>query len=229
MNIEKGKRYYFNNREVIVLRLETPEMAFCISQQDITHEVTGSCFCTQCNVGGDYKGSHVCDETDEVIEALMEDISDKAVMWIPAVYLKEHPFEYRENEDLKADIKAHKSVIADLANEIGRTKNVLSNNNTLIELRKKEIESLEESKQKLTSENEDIEKYLNDSKNTKDRIVNVSGADINITSSELLKLYEAQIKLQMLEVGGVDNWEWYSEAIGDKDIKAEAINMLIVS
>lgn len=36
---------------------------------------------------------------------------------------------------------------------------------------------------------------------------------INISAKELLALYNAQAKLQALESGGVDNWEWYSESI----------------
>jgi hypothetical protein len=36
-----------------------------------------------------------------------------------------------------------------------------------------------------------------------------------ITRSEWIKLKRAQAMLRALEAGGVDNWDWYSEAYRD--------------
>ena len=36
-----------------------------------------------------------------------------------------------------------------------------------------------------------------------------------LSRGELLELLEAQYRLAALERGGVDNWNWYSEALGD--------------
>ena len=36
-----------------------------------------------------------------------------------------------------------------------------------------------------------------------------------LSRGELLELLEAQYRLAALERGGVDNWSWYGEALGD--------------
>jgi len=38
---------------------------------------------------------------------------------------------------------------------------------------------------------------------------------MKITQQKLIELERAQRKLLALEAGGVDNWEWYSEALKD--------------
>lgn len=38
---------------------------------------------------------------------------------------------------------------------------------------------------------------------------------VNISEAELKKLERAQAKLDALESGGVDNWEWYDESLKD--------------
>ena len=43
--------------------------------------------------------------------------------------------------------------------------------------------------------------------------------NIQITQKELKDLQRAKAKLDALEAGGVDNWEWYSES--HKDFRKE--------
>lgn len=40
-------------------------------------------------------------------------------------------------------------------------------------------------------------------------------SDVKISKREYDNLLKAQRKLQALENGGVDNWEWYSEALSE--------------
>ena len=40
-------------------------------------------------------------------------------------------------------------------------------------------------------------------------------SEIKITKARLLELERAAAKLNALEAGGVDNWEWYDEALKD--------------
>jgi len=51
----------------------------------------------------------------------------------------------------------------------------------------------------------------------------LSNKDLNIFSSTLLELIKSDIILKKLYAGGVDNWAWYSESIGDDDIDLLAI------
>ena len=47
---------------------------------------------------------------------------------------------------------------------------------------------------------------------------------ITITKKEYLQLLLAGCKLKFLEIGGVDNWEWYGESLNDEyDKEREAI------
>lgn len=49
--------------------------------------------------------------------------------------------------------------------------------------------------------------------------------NIQITQKELKDLQRAKAKLDALEAGGVDNWEWYSESLKDfrKETELEAL------
>ena len=50
-----------------------------------------------------------------------------------------------------------------------------------------------------------------------------------VSESELRKLYEAKECYNALQRGGVDNWEWYSDAISQylEDNKAEDFDQLV--
>ena len=58
---------------------------------------------------------------------------------------------------------------------------------------------------------------------------------IKISKEEYLRLRMAELQLDRLEVGGVDNWEWYGESLNpdgeddldtvEKELKAE-INVM---
>ena len=37
--------------------------------------------------------------------------------------------------------------------------------------------------------------------------------DVKITKDEYLELLKAKEELMLLEIGGVDNWEWYGESL----------------
>ena len=46
--------------------------------------------------------------------------------------------------------------------------------------------------------------------------------NVTITAKEYLELRKDAAKLQLLEEGGVDNWEWYGESLheGERNITA---------
>jgi hypothetical protein len=48
---------------------------------------------------------------------------------------------------------------------------------------------------------------------------------IHLSQEEYIELLRAQEKLKCLEVGGVDNWEWYGEAMEDYVDPAERIKI----
>lgn len=224
--ITLGQVYYFNNREVIPLRMETQNLAFCVIICDINHDVTGQCFCTQCMVGGDYKGAHTCGDADEVIEAVMEEISDKEVSWIPVQYLKEKPIEFKENEQLKGQIASNSEKLKNIEQSIvGRKNSLASIEQKLIE-KSTERDELNECISKLNSTILNLDIELKKKQLNQQKIININNTNISISLDELNSLYKSQITLQLLEAGGVDNWEWYSESIGDNDINKMALDRL---
>ena len=43
---------------------------------------------------------------------------------------------------------------------------------------------------------------------------------MNISKDEYLKLKICELKLNLLERGGVDNWEWYNESLNPENEKS---------
>jgi len=224
-NIKIGKTYYFNNREVVVLRMETPTIAFCVATFDITHGVTGSGFCTACNIGG--MSSHDCDEYDYAIEAIMEEISDEQVLWIPVVYLKEKPVEFKANDELLKDIEDKKIALESLIKHV-KTLNEegLDAQDYSREL-EDQINDLEAKRDKLGVEVLELDSRKAERELELNTVIKIQGSDITITAKELLKLYKSDIELDLLNAGKVSSWQWYDASIGDVDIDNEALNMLI--
>ena len=50
--------------------------------------------------------------------------------------------------------------------------------------------------------------------------------EIRVSTTRLAQLEKAEKKLQALEAGGVDNWEWYSESLKDFFVEEEREELL---
>lgn len=218
MEIELNKIYYFNNRPVLVLREESVDFVFVAAGLKLDHNITGSNFCTPCNSAGYY---HTCEDAQNVIDHVMDDIEDKEVFWIAKRYLKEHPFEYKENiqlkeanSKLKEEREGLKQVLIDLSVE---------KKNIGLEIAELDLQRACLSK---TIENNIlvIEEQQEEIKNLKQSIagkVNIKNTSITISADKMLELLKSNITLRYLEQGGVDNWEWYGENFPE-DMEEEA-------
>lgn len=153
--VEIGKKYYFNNREVVVLRMENEQFAFISANLKISHEITGSNFCESCNVGG--MGKHKCFDAQEVIDCFMEDIGEHDLFWVDIRYLKEEPFEYRPYINVQKEIKEMAEHKSGLELEI---KNIQNN---LEELKKDKMELENKITNDLNNIKEKLEKEIQDS------------------------------------------------------------------
>lgn len=51
---------------------------------------------------------------------------------------------------------------------------------------------------------------------------------VTMTKRRYLTLLSAEIKLQMLEAGGVDNWEWYGESLNPEDEESYSVAIEIL-
>lgn len=226
-DIQLNHTYYFNNRPVKVLRLEGDNFAFVEAVLDITHDVTGSCFCEPCNISS--YSSHKCHDAQEIIDYVLEDISDVEVFWVNIAYLRETYFEHQDNLKLKSENDKFQKQVKDAKEEITRLKknestllksvaDLQKSFNTQIAAKEKLRQDIQQLKEKKDKVNEDIR--LN-------RSVTIKGTPIVIKADDYLDLLQDSIKLNALEAGGVDNWEWYGEALEDIDVKKEAFEQFV--
>lgn len=227
MEIDFSKTYYFNNRPVKILREETDNFVFVEAILNIDHDLTGSNFCFECNIGP-AKQLHTCDDAQEIIDEVMANIEDKEVFWVAKIYLREKPFEFEANQKLQAQNLALSKQVEDHKKELDR----LKNNESFI---LKSISQLLKSYGQYQGQKLDVFNSLQILKDKRDelrqnikegRIATVAGTPITITSDRLLELLRAEITLNYLEAGGVDNWEWYGESMKG-DPKKEAFNEFI--
>lgn len=213
-NVEIGKYYYFNNRAVLILKQETEEMYLVCGNHNIDHDVTGSQWCWGCNVGDrDNKLQCTCADVNEVIEEIMDQISDKNVFWVSKKYIQEQPFEFEKHEKILNAIKENEAENKKLQDEIKDAKYLLGKMSSDIGGKKGELQlvldEIERSKAELYELKADKERGFKQLSEIKD----CANGQINITAKQLLSFIQDSIKLNALECGGVDNWTWYGESI----------------
>jgi hypothetical protein len=213
LKVEVGKNYFYNNGLVKILKIETDNFVLVEGNGNLHTEIDGSSFCAACNIGGTNGAplTHSCDSAQEIIDIVIEDMSDLNIFWVNIKHLQEKPFEYQKWEKITQENNILLSEIKKLKEE----KETLKGN---IQSLKEETEVLENSIQKLK---ENYEKIINDlNAAEKRKIVLENIPEIKITNSNLiiktdvlLSLIKDSLILGALEAGGVDNWEWHSESI----------------
>lgn len=218
MNVEINKTYYFNNRPVTVLREENEDFVFVAARFNIDHDVTGSCFCTPCMIGG--YSTHRCEEAGEVIEAVMENIEDQDCFWVAKRYLQEHPFEYKECTQLQEQIvklkETKKQVETSILTDEMYIQSLVNDKQEFEDELKRladEITEYKELQQTLLEENHGLKENIQ-------TITTVKNTNIVISADRMLELLKSETILNYLTAYGVDNWEGYGENFPD-DIDSE--------
>jgi hypothetical protein len=117
--IKEGGVYFYNNRPIKVLGIELNGSIRVSGDFQLMNDLEGRNWCTHCMVGGHdtgYLGECTADDTQDVIDAVLDDIGGTEVFWVhSADYLKENPFEWKENEELKQEIFKKKKEIEQLS------------------------------------------------------------------------------------------------------------------
>jgi len=218
---------FYNNRPVLVLRkdelVDFWQIHADIEISDIDLDYIAESYrgCDTCMVG--YKGTCNCqDEVDsasDLLERIMENhkINDEALFWVKGKDLKDKPFEWMENKKLKDEISQKKKILDGLID-------IVAENKTLIKTQEKQLKDNESEiiKSDRIVENRKAlsESSIKEYEGLKDKIEqakldlkNVSIDNENeISRAEYIRLLKRDELLTALEVGGVDNWEWYGEA-----------------
>ncbi|SUB81996.1 Uncharacterised protein [Pragia fontium] len=231
--IEIGKIYYYNNREVIPIEKQgDTEFYKCVVKFNIAVGFDASNFCTACLIG-DMDGAHpkhTCYEYDDVIEEIKGNAQDEDILFIPERMLNKHPFEYLPNEKLKEQLQKNKAEVERLSQQ---SKEKVSGINSMQE----QIHSLDLIREQaerdaelvktrvLTLTKEEVEISARIAAINSNVIIDSSNK--SISAKELLRLFEVDERMESLKTGGVDNWEWYGESLGNTDYESCALERLI--
>lgn len=208
-----GKVYYYNNRRVVPIALEYGEIFRCGILLNMNNEVTGSQWCSPCNIGG--RETHTCELADEVIESVLENLSEEDITFIPSVYMKEQPMEFLPYVKVAAEIKKMQGDLGVAQMELISTKRQATDiatasakvqAETIAAQRKYDemVESLEEKQAVLAKKIEEI-----------DNVIVSLPSNKSLTVKEFNEIYRNHLRMSDLDSKGVDNWVWYEESVRD--------------
>ncbi|AWM79686.1 hypothetical protein DKL61_04595 [Gammaproteobacteria bacterium ESL0073] len=159
--------------------------------------------------------AHTCDDANEIIHSLLDEVTDEEIMFIHAKYIMDKPFEYKENEKLAAEIKERKKEVNALNNQ---RKRLVSRNANAVKqisrINRKYLNALD----KKDKADREIVRLYDEIRGIKERVISfvevpIIATDRKISASRLLELLSKEEKLKRLEIGGVDNWDFYDVSI----------------
>lgn len=225
-----GEWYYYQNRPFQpILRIGDSdyyqgELHFNLDAEKF--DLQGQYWCMACMCGNsDYKGRHTCNDAQEIIDEVVDRVLDKELITVNVEHIKPYPIEYEKNEAL----------ITCIQNNIQEKKRLEDQIITIYQkFREAEVESrklelyLKNNIASLKKEYNVLEEEVSELRKNRDYLsgqIKV-GKDKKISLGDMLEFVEAYFRLSALEAGGVDNWQWYSESIGDRDFKEEAMDYL---
>lgn len=221
--MEKEIKYY-NNRPVTVIEKTTENMyLICANTAGNATELTGENFCSPCNIGG--KETHTCEEAESVIEDILECATqENEVFWVDKRMLKDSYFEKKQNDELLTSINNFKKEKVRLEGDVKKLEQEETDINLSIGKFNKEAEEIKAKIEYLNKIHEEAEVEV---KTLKGKLSDVKvacdlGVSISIGVESFKQLLEDQAELNALNIGGVDNWNWYEESCGNRDFREEA-------
>jgi len=218
MGIKLNQTYYYNNNPVVIIRKETDEFVLVQAKKSIPVHISGSQYCTACQIGGGPNMpplTHDCDEKQDIIDEIAEELEkeDSDIFWVNVNHLKDKPIEFvawegiqKENAEIKADTKK----------EQDKKKKYTKKIEELQAKEKSIIDSIEEKEKQLSK----IIEKLSDAEKRKIVLedipeIKINNSNLVIPMSSLLYYMKNSIKLEYLEIGGVDAWTYYGESLPD--------------
>jgi hypothetical protein len=190
-------------------------------------DVHGSDFCTECQIGNSGTPTrHTCEQYQDVIDAL-EDVENNIFAIVENRFLQTEPFEFKAIKSLTNQIShlqeeenLFKARLVALKLEFAEINALNQASIESIDVNTKALSTLKEKCQ-------EVENQLKISENINVEIKDIDSLSISLSS--LKHLIRQDIILTELEVGGVDNWEWYSESCKkeDEEIDAEVLEYIL--
>jgi chaperonin cofactor prefoldin len=235
---------YYNNNPCKVLREVGEgfsEIVVFPHVQDL--DMNGGDWCIACQVGGidGAYPSHTCDPYQEVIDVINDQREDEGV-----VVIADNRLLHNEMVEWKAwkTIKDRCEKVTESYNDVRRKNCDMLITSCKLESKIKTLEEditlLEQTKEVLLGkvntaydEYDSLKGKINQA--MKDPLVVLdNNFKVELDIHTLRSLIEDSIKLEQLESGGVDNWEWYSESIDfdnlddtvDKELSSYKVSIL---
>lgn len=236
---------YYNNNPCRVLREVGEgfsEVVVFPHVQDL--DMDGGDWCIACQVGGmdGAYPSHTCEPYQEVIDVVNSLREEEGVVIIADNRLIQEEMVEWKTWHL---VKKRCVEMAELHNETRRQRSdALIETHRLKESVKtlqEEVTLLEDTKENLlTKVNDTFDKYdivkskLPFAQDKQTSVTLDSNFKVDLSLDTLRSLIESSIKLEQLENGGVDNWEWYGESVDwdnldnlvDEELKSYKVEIL---
>lgn len=229
--MEKQIKYY-NNRPVLVIKKDENTDFYQIlvkveiQGKNLDNIAEGFRGCDACMVG--HKSTCYCDEevakAYDVLEVIFTEnnIDEENLFWVRGKELKDKPFEWAENEQLKNKIIGNKNIFNGLIDIVAENKSLIKQQEKQLSDNKEELRKMDaivENRKALTEMvMADYDKLKEDIKalESKKNLITVDSENkVEVKYSEYEELLKRDEVLSALEAGGVDNWEWYDEALKD--------------
>lgn len=224
----KNELKYYNNRPVLVIEKDENTDFYKVlvkveiqgkNLDEIAESFRG---CDACMVG--HKSTCYCDErvneANELLEIIFTEnnIDEENFFYVRGKELRDHPFEWKENESLKDKIKGAKNVLDGLIDIVAENKSLIKQQEKQLSDNKEEIRKMDaivENRKALTEiVIKDYDKLKADIKSMESqKKLIIVDSEVKINYSDYEELLDRNEKLTALENGGVDNWEWYSESL----------------
>lgn len=209
--------FFYQNNPCVIIRDINEDFA----EVQISHhfaegmELTGHC--QGCCVGdSDNKLSCTCDEFSWIIEEFQSE-ENKIIAMVEKRLLLDHPIEKASIDRIDKDINERKKQlqkVKELHEEWQISLKSIKQKHEALLLQTKSLELKLSGLNNLT--NEMIESNDRLEKKRESILVEIDDYSIvkkSIPLKELTSLRVAADKLEALEIGGVDNWEWYDESL----------------
>jgi hypothetical protein len=219
--MQKDDIYFYNGNKVKIIEVKDNCDFVLVQAEHVPHtEINGSNFCAACNIGdNDNKLSHTCHEADEMIEAILDSQSQSDIYWVDKKFLQNKPLEFVKWEKLNLENKEFEYKISNAKKDLKGFENLKAKEIVLVNNLISERVKLTEELSKITEEIQ--EKQTKKLNWTGEEFISIDGSKVKISLEKVKKLLKRDIILNMLEVGGVDNWEWYDAAFNKTDEKID--------
>lgn len=210
-------KFYMNNPCEIIRKITDEFSEVKVYPQFMDDELSGAGWCSACMVGG-HDGahhSHTCEPYQEVIEAI-RDTESSMIIVVENRLLQDNPVEFSTWTLVREQVNAKKAERDSFYDESRKLKSEISEINKELIANKLEIEyssvkasDLRHEIDLLSNKKYQLNLGIQDIQDS----ITVGGIRLSISGSYLRECIESKIKLEHLEAGGVDNWEWYGDSL----------------